>query len=77
MQAVQTALAGEGIMLGWRSVVGDLLASEQLIIATQAPVDLDHGYFINRNSTFNATTKKDIFLDWLVRQAGATVKFTT
>lgn len=77
VQAVQTALAGEGIMLVWRSVVGDLLASEQLIIATEASVDLDHGYFNNRTSTFNAKNKKENVLDWLARQAGATAKFTT
>ncbi len=45
VQAVQAALAGEGIMLGWRSVVGDLLRSQQLTIAFNAPEHLESGYY--------------------------------
>lgn len=75
VQAVQAALAGEGVMLGWRSVVGDLLVSEQLTVALDKPVHLDSGYFINAPSPRPHKASKRKFVNWLCRQAGTTPRF--
>jgi len=65
VQAVQATLAGEGIMLGWRSVVGDLVSSQQLVAAVDAPVKLTSGYhvLVSRQSKTKRTTID--FVAWL------------
>jgi len=75
VQAVQSTLTGEGIMLGWRSVVGDLLATQQLSIAFEAPTHLDSGYFVNQSSSREGSTGTGKFLDWLGRKATETLDF--
>ena len=76
VQAVQAALAGDGVMLGWRSVVGDLLASGQLATAMDAPVPLDNGYFVNASNNLKAKDTTNTFLRWLEQQAKETVNFS-
>ena len=58
VQAVQATLAGEGIMLGWRSVVGDLVSSQQLVAAVNATVNLNSGFhvLVSRQSKTKKTT---------------------
>ncbi len=65
VQAVQSTLAGEGIMLGWRSVIGDLVSTRQLVAAVNAPVELTSGYHILQSH--QARTKKMVqnFVLWL------------
>lgn len=75
VQAVQAALAGEGVMLGWRSVVGDLLESGQLTTALDMPVPLQNGYFVNRPAGLSADSTQSTFINWLARQAGKAVRF--
>ncbi len=72
VQAVQAALSGDGIMLGWRSVVGDLLNSQQLTRAFDAPVCLDSGYYINRVSNQDDEDCVGALLCWLREQARET-----
>ncbi len=69
VQAVQATLAGEGIMLGWRSVVGDLVSTQQLTAAVDAPVKLASGYhvLISRQSKTKKTTLD--FVAWLRKTA--------
>ena len=75
VQAVQAALAGDGIMLGWRSVVGDLLRSRQLAVAFDSPANPHSGYFVNvAQSRIDQRSATD-FLDWLCRQAEDTLDF--
>jgi len=65
VQAVQATLAGEGIMLGWRSVVGDLVSTQQLAAAVDAPVKLTSGYHVlvsRQSKTKRATID---FVAWL------------
>ncbi len=64
VQAVQATLAGEGIMLGWRSVVGDLVSNQQLV-AVDAPVRLSSGFhvLVSRQSKTKRTTID--FVAWL------------
>jgi len=75
VQAVQSALAGEGVMLGWRSVVHDLLATQQLTVAFDAPARLSDGYFLRRAATQEGSGNTDRLLDWLRHQAGETLEF--
>ncbi|AZV78005.1 LysR family transcriptional regulator [Parasedimentitalea marina] len=75
VQAVQSALTGEGIMLGWRSVVGDLLATQQLTIAYDTPTHLDSGYFVNQSSSRVGSNSTGKLLDWLGRKATETLDF--
>lgn len=75
VQAVQAALAGEGIMLGWRSVVGDLLTSRQLTMAFDRPAPLDSGYYYKCSTQAKTWRCADIFQDWLNRQAQETHTF--
>jgi len=65
VQAVQATLAGEGVMLGWRSVVGDLVSSQQLVAAVNATVNLNSGFhvLVSRQSKTKKTTID--FVSWL------------
>jgi len=65
VQAVQATLAGEGIMLGWRSVVGDFVSSQQLVAAVDATVNLNSGFHV-LVSPRSKTKKTTIdFVAWL------------
>jgi LysR family glycine cleavage system transcriptional activator len=75
VQAVQAALSGEGIMLGWRSVVGDLLKSKSLVIALNKPVHLDSGYYFKSVRPNEDAYCASEFLGWLSRQASETQNF--
>ena len=72
VQAVQAALTGDGIMLGWRSVVGDLLNSKQLALAFDAPVSLDSGFYIKGVQDRDDGDCVGALLGWLRDQAGKT-----
>ncbi|MCP5085349.1 MAG: LysR family transcriptional regulator [Rhodobacteraceae bacterium] len=75
VQAVQAALTGDGIMLGWRSVVGDLLRSQQLTIAFNAPAHLNTGYYLKSTRSSDGPFCIGKFLDWLDCQASETLDF--
>lgn len=74
VQAVQAALAGDGVMLGWRAVVGDLLTSHQLTVAFDHPVHLESGYFVRSRAREDQNCVK-VFLEWLQQQAGETAEY--
>lgn len=65
VQAVQAAVAGEGVMLGWQSVIGDLVSAHQLVTAVDASIELSSGYhaLVSRQ----AKTKRILvdFVEWL------------
>ena len=75
VQAVQTALMGDGVMLGWRSVAGDLLKSQQLTIAYAAPIRLASGYYIRSVNRQEEGSCADKFLGWLKQQTSQTPDF--
>mgnify|MGYP001797497836 CR=1 FL=1 len=75
VQAVQSALTGDGIMLGWRTVVGDLIAANQLTIAYERPVHLENGYYINSSALRADEPQKTRFLTWLRKEADTTADF--
>ena len=75
VQAVQSALIGDGLMLGWRSVVGELVTSGQLKAAVNHPVHLQSGYYFNSLQPQDTGTGKEQLLDWLKQQANDTPEF--
>jgi DNA-binding transcriptional LysR family regulator len=46
VQATQAALAGQGIMLGWRSITGDLVAEGRLAPVGAPPLTPDSAYYL-------------------------------
>jgi len=72
VQAVQTALTGEGVMLGWRSVTGDLVKSGQLVVAGCAPLPQSFGYFVRCAAGSRKCDNVQVFLAWLRAQAQQT-----
>lgn len=75
VQAVQATQAGEGIMLGWRSVVGDQLSAQQLAVAFDAPAPLDSGYYFNCSKPHDRRYCASKFLEWLVSQEKGTLDY--
>ena len=65
VQAVQATVAAEGIMLGWQSVIGDLLSNQQMVTAVDASIDLSSGYHVLLSR--QAKTKGILadFVEWL------------
>lgn len=43
---LQAALLGQGVALGWRPLIDDLVQSRQLVCLKQAPVRTERGYYI-------------------------------
>lgn len=75
VQAVQSALMGDGIMLGWRSVVADQIASGLLTPACKLPVQLQSGYYVNSHHPLEDGGDKALFLAWLKDEADKTPDF--
>jgi len=46
VQATQSALGGQGVMLGWRSITGDLLREGQLVRVGGAPLVPDDAFYL-------------------------------
>lgn len=70
VQATQAALNGQGVMLGWRSITGDLVAERRLAPVGLPPVVPDDGAYyvvIPRRSAENATVAR--FVEWLRAEA--------
>src|SRR5260221_14462527 len=44
--AIRTAIAGEGVALGWDHLVGDLLASGELVVPLPRPVTTGSAYWL-------------------------------
>ncbi len=69
---LQAALNGEGIALGWRYLMADLLQAGRLRIAADISVSTGRGYYC---CFFERAKNKDqasIFVDWLIEQAELT-----
>lgn len=44
VQAAQAAVSGHGVMLGWKSITGDLVAAGTLVPVLDSPLNLENGY---------------------------------
>jgi DNA-binding transcriptional LysR family regulator len=63
--AIRTAVAGEGVALGWDHLVGDLLASGELVVPLPRPVTTGSAYWLlaPRASTLSSAATR--VRDWL------------
>lgn len=65
VQATQAALEGHGVLLGWRSITGALVASGQLVSADHPRLKPPDAFFLVSRSK-RAGRAADIFSAWLL-----------
>jgi LysR family transcriptional regulator, glycine cleavage system transcriptional activator len=66
VQATQAALDGQGVMLGWRSITGDLVRQGRLVAFNDLPLTPQDGYSAVAESDGGAT---GLMLEWLKKMA--------
>ncbi|MFT6887935.1 MAG: LysR family glycine cleavage system transcriptional activator [Paracoccaceae bacterium] len=69
VQAVQATLDGRGLMLGWRSITGALVADGSLIAWPGGAIDLGSGYHATLSPAGAGKASARAFRDWLREQA--------
>ncbi len=65
---IQAALAGQGVALGWRPLVDDLLDRGQLVPALDQAVGTDKGYYLVHRRAGAGTKVVTLFRSWLMEQ---------
>lgn len=68
VQATQAALAGQGVMLGWRSITGDLVAEGRLVPVIDRPLLPADGYYLVTAPGTRAAADCAALTDWLITQ---------
>ncbi|MFK5977734.1 MAG: LysR family transcriptional regulator [Rhizobiaceae bacterium] len=69
IQAVQAALDGRGLILGWRSITGDFVEEGALIPWPDGNIDLGTGYYMTLSSAGVAKKSTEAFFKWLGEQS--------
>ncbi len=62
---IQAALAGQGVALGWRPLVDDLMERGQLVPALDRTVTTGKGYYLVHKRTGAGTRVVELFRSWL------------
>jgi DNA-binding transcriptional LysR family regulator len=70
-ETIHAALNGQGIALGWRRLVDDLLDQKRLVRITPHSMATRNGYFIVVPGRRAKTQPVEKFAEWLKREAGA------
>ncbi len=65
---IEAACAGQGVALGWRYLVDDLLEQGRLIRPVEATLTTDFGYYLLRRDNLQQDEIVDRFCNWLPRQ---------
>ncbi len=65
---IQAAIAGQGVALGWGTLVDDLLSSGVLIGLEEFSVSTELGYFLVDPDRDEEARAKNLLIDWLVKQ---------
>jgi len=65
IQAVQAALDGRGLILGWRSITEALVAEGALTAWPDGEVDFGTAYFVTVSETAAVKTSTKAFMQWL------------
>jgi LysR family transcriptional regulator, glycine cleavage system transcriptional activator len=65
---IQAALAGQGVALGWRPLVDDLLERGQLVKALDRTVVTDKGYYLVHRRTGTMAREVQLFRAWVREQ---------
>lgn len=63
--AIQEALLGTGIALGWSGVIDDLVAREALVPLHPRPIVSDRGYYLVLSDHLTGSARRDWLLDVL------------
>nr|WP_247750034.1 LysR substrate-binding domain-containing protein [Agrobacterium sp. S2/73] len=67
IQASQAAIAGQGLMLGWRSITGDAVKEGQLVTILDKPlIPKDSFFLVLPPSTSVKAPQRQQFSDWLL-----------
>lgn len=75
-EAIHAALSGQGIALGWKSLVADLLDQRRLVRLRDAFVKPTGAYCAASPMKHNRKTATNAFLDWLRVSAKGPPDFT-
>ncbi len=67
--ALQAARDGQGVALGWMSLVGPLLASGELQQVTTAEVADPHAFYVTWNDRRPLRPEAVVLRDWLLAQS--------
>ena len=67
---IQAAVAGQGIALGWRHMVDELLAAGSLIRPIEASLHPDSAYYLVLPEAMPVGRETAAFRDWLLEEAG-------
>ncbi|WP_036230301.1 choline sulfate utilization transcriptional regulator [Marinobacterium jannaschii] len=67
---VQAAIAGQGVGLGWSTLVDDLIDSGVLVGLRDFSLRSDGGYFIAEPKPNELRESKQQFIDWLLSEQG-------
>lgn len=68
---IQAALAGQGVVLGWRPLIDDLLQRGQLVAACDRTVTTENGYYLVHRQTGTSARAVGRFRAWLWAQLDA------
>ena len=68
--ALETALHGDGIVLGRRPFIDQYLVSGQLVEVFAKPHSLSANYYLRRSSAKRGQRSKDRVVHWLIQMAG-------
>ncbi|WP_438754319.1 LysR substrate-binding domain-containing protein [Pararhizobium sp. O133] len=66
-EAIYAALNGQGVALGWKRLVGDLLDQGRLVRLTEASIKTRAGYFVVVSKRRAGKESVRQFIDWLGR----------
>lgn len=64
---LQAVLQNQGIALGWRPLVDDLIKTKQIVSLSNKPIKSKRGYFLS--TPFNRRAHIDNFTQWIQQQA--------
>jgi len=67
---VQAAIAGQGLALGWRRLIGPLLAAGTLVAATPERLQTQNAYHLVSRPLSELTPPVSLVRDWILREAG-------
>ena len=63
---IQATCRGQGIGLGWRGLVDDLLADGTLVKPIDLSLRTDRGYYVLKRSNIRMSPETKTLLDWVV-----------
>ena len=66
---IEAACQGQGIGLGWRSLVDGLLEDGSLVKPIDMSLQTGRGYYVLRRANIRMSPETDVLFDWVVRMS--------